>query len=106
MHDDREWAEIRPQSASSASDAGHGMLRLTLLFGSLAIAIALFVAPVLDRGNSSDLTASAIHGGLDHRATGTVGPTSRQYTVRRSVLQANRGATCIIHSNGIHAGDC
>jgi hypothetical protein len=103
MHNDREWADIRPEPSSAVGDAGFGILRITLLFGSLAIAIALFVAPVLDRDSRGPLTAS-IYGGLDRTATGTIGATTREYTIRRSVLKP--GSTCIIHSNGIQAGKC
>ena len=106
MRETGDWAEIRPQANSSVSEAGHGMLRITLLFGSLAIAIALFLTPVLDRTDSSDLTASAIYGGIDRTATGTVRPDVRQYTIRRSILQNTPSSTCIIHSNGMKSGDC
>jgi hypothetical protein len=106
MRETRDWAEFRPQTNSSVSEAGHGMLRITLLFGSLAIAIALFLTPVLDRTDTSDLTASAIYGGVDRTATGTVRRDARQYTIRRSILQNTPGSMCIIHSNGMQTGDC
>lgn len=107
MQEDRDWAEIRPQNASAISEAGQGMLRITLLFGSFAIAIALFLTPILDRSNGSTLAASASYGGLDRTTTGTVrAGASHQYTVRRSVLQTSPGSMCIIHSNGVRTGDC
>lgn len=107
MRDERDWAEIRPQAGSTVSEAGQGMLRITLLFGSFAVAIALFLAPVLDRDNSSSLTASAIYGGIDRTATGTIRRGgSNQYTIRRSVLQNDPASMCIIHSNGMQSGDC
>lgn len=106
MRDDRDWAEIRPPNGSTVTEAGQGMLRITLLFGSFAVAIALFLAPLLDRSGPSDMTASMVYGGLDRTATGTVRNTVNQYTVRRSVLQSNPGSMCIIHSNGMQSGDC
>jgi len=106
MRDDRDWAEIRPQNGSTMTEAGQGMLRITLLFGSLAIAIALFLTPLLDRGDPSDMTASVIYNGLDRSATGTVRTGGNQYTIRRSVLQNGPGSMCIIHSNGRKTGDC
>ncbi len=106
MRDDRDWAEIRPHNASTVSEAGQGMLRITLLFGSLAIAIALFLTPFLDRESNSSLSASAIYGGIDRTATGTVRGNMQQYTVRRSVLQTTPSSMCIIHSNGEKTGDC
>lgn len=106
MRDDRDWAEIRPQTGSTVTGAGQGMLRVTLLFGSLAVAIALFLTPLLDRNTRSDMTASVVYGGLDRTATGTVRNGVNQYTIRRSVLQTNPSSMCIIHSNGIKSGDC
>ena len=64
MQEDRDWAEIRPQNASAISEAGQGMLRITLLFGSFAIAIALFLTPILDRSNGSTLSARLRTSGL------------------------------------------
>lgn len=106
MHDERDWAEIRPPRTSTIGEAGFGVLRITLLFGSLAIAIALFVAPVLDRGATTRMAGSSLYGGLDRTATGTVRQGSTQYTIRRSVLQTSPGAMCIVYSNGARSGDC
>lgn len=106
MRDDRDWAEIRPHHGSTVSEAGQGMLRITLLFGSLAVAIALFLTPLLDRTGRSDITASIAYGGLDRTATGTVRNRVDQYTIRRSVLQNSPSSMCIIHSNGRKSGDC
>ncbi|TCD13713.1 hypothetical protein [Oricola cellulosilytica] len=109
MHDERDWADIRPPRSSAIGEAGLGVLRITLLFGSLAIAIALFVAPVLDRGGTTRLAGSPFYSGLDRTATGSAGTIhqgSTQYTIRRSVLQTSPGAMCIVHSNGTRSGDC
>lgn len=94
------------QSGSPVSEAGLGMIRITLLFGSLAVAIAMFLTPLLDRGGSSDITASVVYGGLDRTAAGAIRNNARQYTIRRSVLQNDPGSMCIIHTNGRRTGDC
>lgn len=111
MNDERDWAEIRPASMSTVGEAGLGMVRVTLLFGSLAIAVALFVAPLLDRTGDSHLASASRFMGIDNRATGTVGqPTSyrsgSEFTIRRSVLQTGPTSKCIIYSNGAQTGDC
>ena len=108
MNDERDWAEIEPPSTSSMTDAGFGALRITLLFGSLAIAVALFVAPLMDRGDPARVASSTYFRNLDRTATGTAGKTVgyTQYTVRRSVLQSNPRALCIVHANGMQSGDC
>jgi hypothetical protein len=107
MNDERDWAEIRPQASSGMGEAGMGALRITLLFGSAAIALALFVAPLLDRNGSTRFASSSFRG-LDRTATGTARASQgySQYTIRRSVLQTSPGAMCIIHSNGARSGDC
>lgn len=106
MRNDRDWADIRPQNASAISEAGFGALRITLLFGSFAIAIALFLTPILDRSSQSQFAGSPAYAGIDRTTTGNVRPGSRQYTLRRSVLQTSPSSTCVIHSNGIRSGDC
>lgn len=107
MRNDRDWAEIRPHNVSTVSEAGQGMLRITLLFGSFAIAVALFLAPIMDRVSSGGLKTAGFYGNLDPTATGSVrNGATRQYTVRRSVLQHSPSSTCIIHSNGVRTGDC
>lgn len=103
MYNDRDWADIRSHHVSAFSEAGQSMLRITLLFGSFAIAIALFLTPILDRSDTSRLSASS---GIDRTTTGSVRQGSRQYTIHRSVLQTSPSSMCIIHANGVRTGDC
>lgn len=81
-----------------------GVLRLTLLFGSAAVALALIATPFLD-GQTRSQTARDGFPGLDMTATGSISHRST-YTVRRSVLQADPGGVCIIRSDGKSSGDC
>lgn len=106
MDNDRDWANLRPQNASTFTEAGFGMVRITLLFGSFAIAIALFLTPLLDRSEGTSVAGVPFYAGVDRMATGTVRPGERQYTLRRSVLQMSPTSTCVIHSNGARTGDC
>ena len=101
---DRDWDSIRPDRSFRAADAGMGVLRVTLLFGSAAVALALIATPFLDsqtRAQSRD----DFPGGLDMTATGSISHRGT-YTVRRSVLQAQPGSVCIIGSDGRTSGDC
>jgi len=107
---DRDWDSIRPERGYRAADAGMGILRITLLFGSAAVALALIATPFLDSQTRSlvardDLARDDLAGGLDMTATGSV---SRRetYTLRRSVLQPQPSSVCIIRSNGRSSGDC
>ena len=106
MFDDRDWAEIRPQNASAFGEAGQGMLRITLLFGTFAIAIALFLTPLFDRAGGTHTASGPVYAGLDRTTTGTVRTSSRQYTLRRSVLQTSPTSMCVIYTNGTRSGDC
>lgn len=101
---ERDWDSIRPDRSFRAADAGVGLLRLTLLFGSAAVALALLAAPVLDRSTRQQFAGADYPAGLDMVSTGSIG--SRTYTVRRSVLQASPDSVCIISANGHRSGDC
>lgn len=83
--------------------AGMSMLRVALLFGSVVIALAMLVVPMLDNGTRQTSYDRPI--GLDTMTTSSVGG-GKRYTIRRSVLQSSPDAVCIIHDNGAKSGDC
>ncbi|ESZ40040.1 hypothetical protein NKI88_28180 [Mesorhizobium sp. M0317] len=99
---DREWDSIRPDRSFRA--AGVGILRVTLLFGSAAVALALIAVPVLDNQTRSS-SRDALAGGLDPMSTGSIGSRAT-YTLRRSVLQPSPSSVCIIRADGQRSGDC
>ncbi|MFC6488278.1 hypothetical protein [Nitratireductor sp. GCM10026969] len=91
----RGWARV--------SSAGAGALRVTLLFGSVALALALLLTPLLERKTHN---TAAFDTRLDNVKTGSVGRGRSAYTVRRSVLQASPDSVCIISADGSRRGDC
>ncbi len=94
--------------ARTLAGAGMGLLRITLLFGSAAIALALIIAPLADRGSQAVVDYSTGRS-IDEMATGSIqkaAPAPSTYTVRRSVLQRSPNAVCIINSDGSKTGDC
>ncbi len=101
---DRDWDSIRPERGFRAADAGMGILRITLLFGSAAVALALITAPFLD-SQTRAIGHDDLAGGLDMTSTGSIGGRNT-YTVRRSVLQPTPSSVCIIRANGKSSGDC
>ncbi|TIN19823.1 MAG: hypothetical protein E5Y31_23780 [Mesorhizobium sp.] len=101
---DRDWDSIRPERSFRAADAGMGILRITLLFGSAAVALALIAIPFLDSQTRS-LSVRDDLGGLDMTATGSLSH-RETYTLRRSVLQPQPSSVCVIRSNGRSSGDC
>ncbi|NMG41162.1 hypothetical protein GRZ55_18120 [Chelativorans sp. ZYF759] len=100
------WSGYQSGRHWNFATAGMSALRVTLLFGSAAVAMALILAPIADRHvTSGPSTQSAMNPGIDFMTTGA----TRQggtYTERRSVLQASPNSVCIIRDNGMRSGDC
>lgn len=105
MDAEKEWLKIRGERASPFAGAGMGALRVSLLFGMIAVALALMVAPFAENQTRSRLARSGIAADLDFMSTGTAQASGR-YTIRRSVLQPNPRAVCVIRDNGSRSGEC
>lgn len=105
---DKDWDSIRPDRRDSAVHAGMGILRITLLFGSAAVALALIATPFLDSRTRLQSARDGFAGGLDRMSTGSIGSTGsgHTYTLRRSVLQPLPSSVCVIRDNGKRSGDC
>jgi hypothetical protein len=88
--------------------ASGGAIRITLLFGSAAIALAVILTPIAETQ-----IARSSSGNLDMMATGAtgtalqrpVGGAQTTYTIRRSVLQGP-GGLCVVNADGSRVGDC
>ncbi|RUV28075.1 MAG: hypothetical protein EOS23_31365 [Mesorhizobium sp.] len=119
---DRDWDSIRPDR-SFAVHAGMGILRITLLFGSAVVALALIATPLLDSRTRLQTARDHFAGGLDGMSTGSIGSPGSvgstgsigntgsighrgTYTLRRSVLQPLPSSVCVIRDNGKRSGDC
>ena len=101
---ENEWDVVRHDRGWSSGGAGMGILRIALLFGSAAVALALILAPIAENQTRSYAgTKQAFD--IDDIATGSVGK-GNIYTLRRSVLQSSPDAVCVIDGNGRQAGDC
>lgn len=101
MNSDEEWDYVNGDGSSKPAGAGSGLLRISLLFGSVAVAFALFLVPVLNKtgmnlGNEGD---------IDRILTGSVSKPGTEYTLRRSVLQRDPSAFCVVR-NGSAGGNC
>lgn len=105
MHDDDQWFGPAETKTSRVTDWGNGLLRVSLLFGVCAVAIALFAAPLLDR-TSTRIASQLNNPGIDFTTTTASTPRQSTYTMHRSVLQRSPSAVCIIHANGTRTGDC
>jgi hypothetical protein len=102
---DDEWDSVQENRDSSLAEAGSGALRITLLFGSVAVAFALFLVPILTRNDAFSFGSRISGQNLDQMSTGAI--SNRQaYVVRKSVLQGSPNAVCVIRANGGKSGDC
>ncbi|MER8828446.1 hypothetical protein NKH73_26570 [Mesorhizobium sp. M0938] len=111
MSVDRDWDSIRPERNYRAVNAGMGILRITLLFGSAAVALALIATPFLDSRMRLQSDRADFVGGLDRMSTGSIESRNSigrrgTYTLRRSVLQPLPSSVCVIRDNGKRSGDC
>ncbi len=89
------------------SDTSAGILRVTLLFGSAAIALTLILVPIADRHANERSVASVPSQGVDMMSTGSIAARGGDsYTIRRSVLQPDPNAVCIIRDTGERTGAC
>jgi hypothetical protein len=65
------------------------------------MALALILTPLADRfSRQSNLSV-----GLDYMTTSSI-ERATSYTIRRSVLQKDAGAICIVRADGTRSGDC
>lgn len=101
MSPEDQWEAVRGERAWRLGSAGMGVLRISLLFGSAAIAFALLATPLLDQRTRLD----SARANFDMMSTGSIGQ-GHSYTVRRSVLQSSPTAVCVIRANGARSGDC
>jgi lipopolysaccharide export LptBFGC system permease protein LptF len=105
---EKEWDVVRNDRGSSAGYTSMGILRIALLFGSAAVALALIIAPIADSKTRSYVAQDGGPVGVDTMTTGSIkGGGSRDlYTIRRSVLQSSPDAVCVIRADGSRTGDC
>ena len=69
---ENDWDVVRNDRGWPAGGTGMGILRITLLFGSAAIALALIIAPIADSQTRSYVAQDGgAPFGLDDIATGT-----------------------------------
>ncbi|MDX8445779.1 hypothetical protein [Mesorhizobium captivum] len=100
-----DWDAIRSDRTFRAADAGMGILRIALLFGSAAVALALIATPFLDSQTRPQSARNGLARGLDMTSTGSIGHRNT-YTLRRSVLQPLPSSICVIRNDGSRYGDC
>lgn len=90
-------------------------LRLSLLFATAAVALAVVATPML-AGKTVSTIAYSDTGFYDDVITGSIATTregiqrtpnfpTKSYTIRRSITQSS-GDACVIFDNGLKSGNC
>lgn len=100
---DSDWRDR--SSAWDNYSGGLSPLRIALLFGVMAVAVAMLAVPVLQDG-ARDLSFAGNSVGVDTMATASVRNGGSRYTIRRSVLQPTPNSICIVRPNGTRTGVC
>ncbi|PWV98040.1 hypothetical protein DFR52_10517 [Hoeflea marina] len=107
MDDGNFWMTVMDKGGSGHQPSGFGAVRVALLFGTAAIALAVILTPILAERTTAHV--AFLPGDYDSITTGSIpaktGP-RRSYTIRKSVLQITPEAVCIIDRAGHSVGDC
>lgn len=85
------------------AEARTGLLRATLLFGSIAVALALIVVPANDRQGRSD--SHDYNAPVDTMTTGSVKPLER-YVMHRGDGSGVSAQPCLMFPDGTTRGNC
>jgi hypothetical protein len=105
MFPEAEFTVTEPGPWHRVGQAGMGALRVTLLFGSAAIALALIIAPIAERETRTVIAQANAPFGVDNTPIGSI-HRPQGYTIRRSVLQPSPSSVCIISNSGRKSGAC
>lgn len=107
MTDGDFWMTVMDRDGVDSPTTRIGAVRVALLFGTAAVAVATILTPILaDRSKSARIAWAPDR--YDNITTGSIPQRSGNtvYTVRKSILQDSPGALCIIGSDGGKTGDC
>lgn len=106
MNNSDFWTTVRGRQDVSGRPVRTGALRAALLFGTVAIAVATIVVPLVSSHGRHEMALR--DAGYDAIVTGSIRPAAatRIYTVRRSITQPMPEALCIIDGAGHHEGEC
>ena len=107
MTNDNFWMTVMDRDGMENPPKRIGAVRVALLFGTAAIAVATILTPILaDRSTSARVAWAPDQ--YDNITTGSIPQRSKttSYIVRKSILQASPDALCIIRSDGRKSGDC
>lgn len=100
----KEASQQKTGSSAALAEARTGLFRATLLFGSIAAALALIVIPPADRHGKADIAQRSPV--LDPISTASTDAAKRSYLESRSVLWDNKNGPCLLFPDGTQRGAC
>ena len=106
MASEANWDTGRGSWSIRMGNAGIGALRVALLFGSAAVALALVLTPIAEKRTRPTIAQLGAPFGIDPITTSSTKRSGSTYTIRRSVLQPARDSVCVIRDNGQRSGAC
>ncbi|MBW6423800.1 hypothetical protein KX729_20270 [Rhizobium sp. XQZ8] len=106
---DEEFWKTVPSRQRAHGSGKTGALNIALLFGTAAIALSLIITPMLASRDDEGRRLANVQEDFDNLTTGSIPKHgekgTKNYTIRRSVLQETPGAVCIVQGYGV-GNDC
>lgn len=96
MFPEKEWAAVHARQSKAGAAFAAGLVRLTLLFGSAALAVAFFIAP---------LKGDPEFGRIDVMTASFIGDDSSRI-LHRDGIGRSAASICVIRANDTRAGNC
>lgn len=101
----KDSGQPKTGNAGALAEARTGLFRATLLFGSIAAALALIVVPAADR--HAKISVAERGQALDPTVTGSAGHAGKNtYVESRSVLWDGKAGPCLLFPDGTQRGAC
>lgn len=106
MRNNEFWLSVETDADRRPNRLSVGPIRVALLFGTMAVAMALFLPPMVSGAADERKSTYLANLGVDEITTGSIGTTGpRRYIIRRSILQ-DPGEACVLYDDGRTFGDC
>ncbi len=105
MVEQKTWKRFREEANAKPLRQRSGALNVALLFGIAVLALTMIITPKLVE-RSGMQTAGSYGPAVDDIRTGSIRKRdgTKEYVVRRSILQEIPGAVCIINGDGSSSG--
>lgn len=92
------WKTVDNSRGYSAKNRRTGVLNVTLLFGTAAIALSLILTPMLANKTQTTTRLAPVPDNIDNILTGSIKRTEagKTYTIRKSILNGDTDSSCLV----------